>query len=171
MTQQVKLLIMGHSQHGKDTVCQLLETIFGIRSISSSRFAADEIVYPVLKERYGYTSVEECYNDRHNHQQEWFELIKDFNTPDGCRLARRLFQQYDVYNGIRNVEEFQAIKAEGLFDVSIWVDASKRKPPEAFTSCTVTSADVDIILLNNEPLYKTAQHLIPVITSIYPFLK
>ncbi len=168
ITTKPKLILLGYGEHGKGTCVKLLNTIFGLTGISSSYFANEHVVYPVLKDLYGYTSFDECYYDRHNHRQEWYDLIKQYNTPDGCRLARDLYAQYNIYDGVRNIEEFISIKEAGLFDYAIWVDASQRKPIEDASSCTVSSKDADIVLDNNGPLYITTRKLIKLITTLYP---
>lgn len=145
----MKLMVMGHGRHGKDTACEILRDRFGLDFISSSFAAAETVVYPVVKDMLGYQTVEECYNDRSNHRALWFQLIKAYNHLDGARLARAIYSRVDVYCGIRNRVEFQAIKAARLFDYAIWVDASDRLPPESTESCTVTRDDADYVLDNN----------------------
>ena len=166
---QPRLMVIGHADHGKDTCCALLGELFNITSISSSYFANEKIIYPLLKDRY--PTPQACYEDRDNNRPFWFTKIKDYNTPDGCRLARDLYQAYDAYNGCRNRIEFQAIKEAKLFDYALWVDASLRKPPEDSRSCTVTPQDADYILDNNGPLSSTKQQLKELILHLYPHLR
>lgn len=150
MTKKLNLMLLGYGHHGKDTVADIL-THYGFTFVSSSWAAAEHVVYPVLSSKYGYQSVEECFNDRANHRQEWYELIKAYNTPDLARLARRIYDQANIYVGIRDRDEFYAAKDEGLFDYAIWVDASKRLPVESTNSCTVKPDDADIVIDNNGP--------------------
>lgn len=161
-----KLILLGYGDHGKDHIARLIYEIYGLTSIASSRFALEKVVYPVLKKKYGYKTKERCYNDKHTKRKEWFNLIKEYNTPDGCRLARELYEQYDIYNGVRNIEEFEAIKAANLFNVSIWIDASQRKPIESSDSCTVKPSDADFILDNNGPLSQTVIKLVELLDPI-----
>lgn len=144
----MKLMIMGHARHGKDTVCEILRDDHGFTFESSSMAAARYAIHPVLKDLLGYRTIEECYNDRHNHRALWFELIKAYNYRDGARLGRAIFADHDIYCGIRNEAEFMAIKEAGLFDCSIWVDASGRVPAETTDSCTVSWEMADLILDN-----------------------
>ena len=149
----LRLIICGMGNHGKDTVCNTLFTISDDFSyISSSEMACKFIIYPAMKEMFGYASPEECYENRRSHRTKWFNLIKDYNTPDGTRLGQLIFSQYNVYNGIRNKLELDAIRANNMVDTVIWVDASKRMPPEPSTSITVTVEDADYILDNNGTL-------------------
>ena len=80
-------MILGSARHGKDTMAEILRDEFGMTFESSSQSAADIFLYDLLKEKYGYETSEECFEDRHNHRQEWYEAIKAYNK-DGC--TRRL---------------------------------------------------------------------------------
>lgn len=165
-----KLMIMGYGEHGKDTVCKIINQLYGLTSISSSYFANEIAVYPFLKDLYGYQNPQECYDDRHNHRDEWFRLIKKFNTPDECRLAREIYQQHNGYNGVRDINEFTPIKTAKLFDWSIWVDALERKPPESAESCTVSREDADVVLSNNGAIEETTDEIIKLMSQLYPKL-
>ena len=144
-----KIIVLGYARHGKDSVCELLAR-HGYTLKSSSLFACEKVVYPALKDKYGYESIEACYQDRVNHRKEWFDLIAQYNTPDLTKLGAALFREYDIYCGLRNINEFIALKNSGINIVTIWVDASCRLPAEDAESCTVTSDLADIIVDNNE---------------------
>src|SRR5262249_16104405 len=87
-----------------------------------------------------------------NHRHAWFEQIKAYNTPDGARLARELYQTHDIYVGIRNPIELEAIKAERLYDYSIWVDRSEHVPPEPEACNKMKPGMANFILDNNATL-------------------
>lgn len=152
-TERPKLLVIGYGRHGKDTVCEMLRDKYGYKFMSSSMFAAQQVVYPVLKNKYGYATVDECYADRHNHRAEWFELIAAYNAFDLSRLARELLVEHDIYCGMRNRAELLACKEQGVFDHIVWVDATGRGiPPEDASSCTVGIQDATYIIYNNGTL-------------------
>lgn len=149
----MKLLITGHAEHGKDTVCEILVETFGLKFVSSSYFCMERAVIPWLAERgITYPTLEACYADRVNHRAHWYDAIADYNTPDKVRLGRELFEQYDIYCGLRNFDEFSAQRQQGLFDFSIWVEAFPRKLPEPVTSITIRREDCDFVLDNNRAL-------------------
>jgi hypothetical protein len=125
---RLKLLILGHGRHGKDTVGDMIAEKFTLKSISSSLFAAKEAVFPIMELTHGYKTVEECYEDRGNHRELWYRLISMYNTPDKSRLVRGLLKDHDIYVGLRCSEEYQAAKQ--YFDAVLWVDAHKRFPAE-----------------------------------------
>lgn len=149
-----KLMILGYARHGKDTVADILVKHFGLKKEDSSQFAGKQVMMPYFASRgIHYASWDECYRDRVNHRQEWYEQITAYNTPDRARLAREIYTVSDMYVGIRNRSEFEAVKAERLFDYSIWVDASRRGiPPESTASNTMTKEMADHVILNDGTL-------------------
>lgn len=145
----MNLLIIGHRQHGKSDVGKMLASVLNTKAHDSSWFMAERVVYPALKEKYGYTSVEECYDDRGAHRQEWFDLIEAYNvTPD--RLTRAILDEGSIYIGMRSRMEFAGSNQH--FDFIIWVDASERVDSEPTTSMKLTMADADYVLDNNGPI-------------------
>lgn len=144
-----KLLIIGHGRHGKDTVCDILEKKYNFKFLSSSQFASERLVFPALKDLYNYKTADECYADRHNHRQEWYELISDYCKPDAARLGKEIFAEYDIYCGLRNKKEFHAMKNQGVFDYAIWVDRSDYLPAEPKTSMTLEEWMADFTIDNN----------------------
>lgn len=153
----MKLLIMGHGRHGKDTVATMIANRTGLTWGSSSMVALHKAVWPVLKnetiyegEYPRYDSPEECFADRHNRRAEWHKLIQEYNTPDKAKLAREVLERYDMYVGMRCQQEFYA--SRDLFDLVIWVDASLRHEDESSDSCTVDWRMADIVINNNRSI-------------------
>jgi hypothetical protein len=144
-----KLLIIGNARHGKDSMAELLETEFGMTFMSSSQAAADIFIYDVLKEKYGYKTSEECFEDRMNHRAEWYNMICEYNKDDKARLAKEILKRTDCYVGMRDSGEIKECIKQGLFDRVIWVDASKRLPLEPKDSFNIKQSDADEIIENN----------------------
>lgn len=148
----MKLLIIGHGRHGKDTVSAIMSSNYGLSFTSSSAFCSKLFIYDMLKDKYGYNSEQECYNDRHNHRAEWFDLICAYNKDDQARLGREIFKENDIYCGLRNYDEFAALKREKVFNYTIWVDRSLILPLEAESSMNLTPDLADFYLDNNGSL-------------------
>jgi dephospho-CoA kinase len=147
---EIKLLLVGSARHGKDSLAEILKENFGLSFISSSQACADIFIYDELKDKYGYKTPEECFNDRVNHRQEWYEMICDYNKDDKARLAKEILKYNNTYVGMRDSSEIKECLNQGLFDLVIWVDASKRLPRESSNSFNITEADADIIIENND---------------------
>ena len=77
------------------------------------------------------------------------QAIREFNRPDPTALGHAIFEEHDIYCGIRSKAEFHALKNAGVFDASIWVDRSDHIPPEDKGSCTVEPWMADFVLDNN----------------------
>lgn len=144
-----KLLVTGYGEHGKDTVCEMLEIYYGFKFTSSSKFLADKVIFPALKDRFGYSTVDECYADRRNHRSEWYALITEYNKDDPTTLGRAIYNEMDIYCGLRNKRELHAMKNCGMYNVSIWVDAGDRIESETEASCTIEPWMCDFIIDNN----------------------
>ena len=148
----MKIMIMGHGGHGKDEAARILCEILELKYLGSSWAACDAFIFDSLAAPLGYRTRSECYAGRRDWRTLWGELMAAYNARDAARLGRYVYAQADVYVGVRRVEEFHAIKAEGLFDVAIWVDALGRLPPESVSSCTVGPELADLVLNNNGTL-------------------
>lgn len=147
-----KLLVIGHGRHGKDTVCEILRDKYNFNFESSSRFCSKKFIFDRLKDIYGYADEEACYADRHNHRQEWYEMIRDYCRPDAARLGREIFEEHDIYCGLRNKAEFHAMRNTGVFDYAIWVDRLDHLPPEPATSMSLEIWMADFVIDNNGSL-------------------
>lgn len=143
------LLIIGSARHGKDTFAELLRDNFGLGFVSSSQAASDIFIYDTLKKQYGYTTPEQCFEDRINHRAEWHDLIFEYNQEDRARLAKEILKRADCYVGMRNRDEIAESMKQGLFDLIIWVDASERLPLESPDSFNIDKACADIVIENN----------------------
>jgi len=145
----MKILIIGHMRSGKDTLAELFQQHFGLTFMSSSQASTEFFLYDQLKNKYGYNSPEECFNDRVNHRDEWYLAICDYNKDNRARLANDILSKTDCYVGMRDKAEFDECVKQKLFDLIIWVDASKRLPLEPGTSFNINISDADIIVENN----------------------
>jgi hypothetical protein len=147
--QKNKLLIIGNQRHGKDSFAEILSEEFGYTFASSSQSAADIFIYDALKDKYGYTTAEECFEDRVNHRAEWYDMICDYNKDDKARLAKGILELSDCYVGMRDRDEITECMKQGLFDIIIWVDASERLPLEDVSSFNIDRSCADVIVENN----------------------
>jgi dephospho-CoA kinase len=160
-----KFLVIGNAGHGKDTAAEMLCQMYaGMRFVSSSMFAAERVVYPALKDKYGYTSPEQCYADRVNHRAEWYNLILEYND-NRQRLTREIVQEHDIYVGMRSKEEYEQSKE--LFDIILWVDRSKVLPLESKDSMTIEYNSFEHIFIdNNGTLDELRENLVNALANI-----
>jgi dephospho-CoA kinase len=151
-TKSPKLLVVGNARHGKDTFAEILSQQFGMTFESSSQAASNIFIYDLLKEKYDYKTPEDCFEDRFNHRQEWYEAICDYNKSDKSKLAKGILERADCYVGMRDCVEIEECLRQNLFDIVIWVDASKRLPMEDASSFNIDKSCADIVVENNDTL-------------------
>lgn len=156
---KTKLFIVGHARHGKTYAGDFIARHAGLKAVDSSKFAADRVVMSWMKENLGiqYDDAEECWADRHSHRDSWYKAITGYNTPDLSRLSREIFEENQIYVGIRNRDEFIASKS--CADLSIWIDASERLPKEPASSMSIKREDADIVVFNNGSVKEYNQKL------------
>lgn len=128
----MKLNINGYAQHGKDTVADLLTEHYQLQKASASHLIAQAIMDENVLGPY--QSLEECYEDRKNHRETWYQFVhhKRINNPSW--MIQETMENGDMYVGIRSTAEY--LNNVYQFDATIWVDASRRGvPKEDSDSC------------------------------------
>ena len=130
----MKLLIIGHARHGKTEAAKILKRERGFQFKDSSKAAAEIFLYDKLKDKYGYKDFKECYEDRVNHREEWFDNICRFNKKDPARLAKEIMKEADIYCGMRSNREIQKCINDNVFDhiVEIFNPHLPKESPESF---------------------------------------
>lgn len=149
MGNNIKICVLGHMRSGKDTLAEIFNQEFGLTYKSSSMAAAEIFIFNVLKYKYKYKTLNECFEDRVNHRAEWHKLICDYNKNDKARLAKDILENSNCYVGMRDTEEINECIKQKLFDLIIWVDASERLPEEDKSSFNIDKSCTDIIIENN----------------------
>lgn len=147
----MKLLIIGHGRHGKDELAKIFQERYGLSCTSSSLAAAKIFLYKEMKGKFGYKTFEECYEDRHNHRDYWFDKIVKYNKKDPARLAKEILKNSDIYVGMRSSVEIQECMSQGLFDNVIWIERPDT-PLESKGSFNITEKDAKIKVINDGTL-------------------
>lgn len=147
-------------RHGKDTVAEYLQSIFGFTFQSSSQMACDLFIYDGLKEKYNYTSSLECFLDRGNHRAEWHDLICDYNKDDKARIAKEIMKKADIYVGMRSNEEVEECINQDIFELIIGV-YNPRLPEEDKSSFNINIWEKsDFVIPNSGTLEDLEQRII-----------
>jgi len=133
----VRILILGHARHGKDSVADILCERFSLRCTASSKAALPIFMFDVLNDKYdkNYKNYEEAFNDRVNCRDIWYDEIAEYNYDDKTRLAKEIMKENDIYVGLRSSEEVEQCIKEGVFDLIFGV-YDYRKPHEPINSNT-----------------------------------
>ena len=147
-----KLLVISSARWGKDTFGEILNEEFGYTYESSSQSASRIFLYDLLKDRYGYRTPEECFEDRVNHRQEWYEAICEYNKDDKAKLAKEIMKNSSMYIGMRDRTEIDECLRQNIFDLIVWIDSSERLPEEDISSFNIDKSCADVIIDNNSDL-------------------
>jgi cytidylate kinase len=154
----MKILILGHGRHGKDTVAELLAQKYDLKFTSSSMAACKAFIFQALSFM-NYATFQECFDDRHNHRGLWYELIRAVNCKDRAKLCKHILAKSNMYVGMRCEEEYKSSKH--LFDHIIYVSAFERIKDKDETM-KIKHAKEMICIFNNgteEELAKQIQEL------------
>lgn len=152
-----KILILGQGRHGKDTVAEILRDKYGVSFMSSSE-ACSEVLKPVLDVVNGEKSSQHHFSERHKHRMLWMKLISLYNSADKAALAKHILSKTDLYVGMRSNLEYNECIGQGLFDLVIYVDASKRvdyKDPTA----EIEYDNTMYLVSNNGSLYNLEEEV------------
>ena len=162
----MKFLILGFAQSGKDTFADYVVEEYALKFKSASMLMAEKIIIPKFPGRY--SSVSECYADRVNHRSVWAKLLEEYIEDDKTRFIREVFDESEIYCGLRSPTELLTAKKENLFDLSIWIDRDMCF--EDKSSCGLTKHYADIIIENNgslQDLYDKADALFCLFDEFY----
>lgn len=144
-----RFAVCGLGRHGKGTAAKYLAQHYGFPYLQSTSEAAAEVVFLTLRERYGYATVQECWNDRAAHREEWGRAIAYFNGDDPCRLYTKMVRDGNtIIEGIRRRDELRACVDRGVVDLTLWIDASLRCGRDDL-SCEIGPGDCDVVIDNN----------------------
>lgn len=156
----MKAFITGYAHHGKDTLAEVFKEVYKLSFMSSSMFCLYKCILPyhraqkcTIKHTQEFLNSKfkddkDMFDKRKHHRRAWHEIIKNYNGQDLARLSREIFKIYNLYVGIRNIDEYNAYIKEYPNTINIWV-YNENQPVEERTSNTMTPDHADIIIYNN----------------------
>lgn len=162
----MKILIIGHARHGKDTTAEFINKHFGLTFRSSSLAASEIFIYKVLKEKYNYATPNECFEDRVNHRKEWYDLIVNYNKNNKSQLASEILKTSDIYVGMREYTEINSCRNDNLFDLVVGV-YNPYLPEEAVDSFNINIwKESDFIIPNVGTKKELEQKIITIFSKL-----
>lgn len=72
-----RLMIMGHARHGKDTVCSIMEELYGLRWVSSSWKCAEMVICRILSDEHFAKEFLDTLQE--SMRAKFIDQIKDYN--------------------------------------------------------------------------------------------
>lgn len=144
---QKKLLIVGHGRAGKDTACEYLAQITGLRNAGTTSKYLAEYVAGKLG-----LSVEEAYARRHESdamRMVWYNAGNELREKDPTILIRQALANGEITGGVRDREEVVRARTQGLVDLVVWIEnRSVRSDP----TVQFGPEDCDLVIPNNGSL-------------------
>lgn len=143
MPSRITIGIAGHGRAGKDTVAELLAGSTSLRYRAGTSYYARHVVFEAMqKAGFGYPDAHAAWLDRHSRRVFWAHTIGEYNRDDPVRLYRDCLAEQDILTGVRWRREKEALDADGLVDLWVWVSrpGNTTDPTMEFTSgeCDLT---------------------------------
>ena len=136
------IAFIGHGEGGKSEAAKIYCRLTGHKLIGSSSWHMREYIAKELG-----LSLEEAWNTRRQRRSEWRRIYRQYLEQDKARIVREMFQKGNVLEGLRSRDEFDAAKAEGLFDLVVWVECPWVKVD---ATQDLGPADADLVLNNDQ---------------------
>lgn len=155
------LAIVGMGRAGKDTAGEYLSQTFGLRPVKSSSLNA----LPLVAHMAGADDLDAFYAERHANRGFWIEACNALRADDLTRLARWCLGACDVAVGLRGKHEFAAVMADGVCDLSVWVDRDVPVDP----TVEFAREDCDVVVENRQSLDRFRQRLARLGKLVYRF--
>jgi len=141
-----RIAFCGPGRSGKDECSTYFARITGLRFAGSM----SQFLCPFVAARLG-LSDEEAFARRHESdamRMTWYRIGNELRDSDPALLVRETLKAGEICNGIRDIREFEAAKAEGLADLFIWVERDVPTDP----TITYGAGLCDVVLDNNGSL-------------------
>lgn len=145
-----KIAICGHGRSGKDTAGRWLAENTPLRL----GLTTSQVIAPVIAAEDG-VSVEVAFARRHQERERWFRRGNELRRNDPAYLVRGCLAGGEIAVGLRNADEIEAARAEGLIDLFVWVERDVPRDPTQ----TFDASLCDVVILNNGTLAEFHERL------------
>lgn len=133
-----KILVVGPGRCGKDESCAIIERLTGLKNAGTFSKHLTPFVAAALG-----VSEAEAYANRHRDRETWFRIGEEMRQGDPTRLCRLAFKAGDVSGGVRGREEIEAIRAQGLTDLIVWVNRDVPHDPTLMFGEEMADVQID----------------------------
>lgn len=151
----VTVMFVGHGRAGKDTAAGMFSEITGMKNAgSTSKYLLKEVA-----KRLNRTDLDQVYAERHANRKFWYDVGNELRESGPSTLIRQALKHGNITAGVRDMAEITAVREEHLIDLIVWIE-NERVPADP--TVMFTSADADIVILNNgslDHLFKRLERL------------
>lgn len=132
----MRLLLVGHGEHGKDSAGEYLSQITTLRYAgSTSNFLAKYVAAETGQ------TVERAFATRREHRQQWYDIGRRLRESDPGILIRESLAVADIAAGCRDLEEIIACREQRMVDLIVWI-ANRNKPDDPTVKFGSEVADI-----------------------------
>jgi hypothetical protein len=137
-------MFVGHGRAGKDTACEHLARVTGLRNAgTTSKYLAEYVAAKL-----GLPAAE-AYARRHESDAMrtfWYEAGNELRQKGPTTLVRTALEHGPITGGVRDLAEVVAAREEGLVDIVVWV-SNPRVPADP--TVKFTSEQCDLVIENH----------------------
>lgn len=146
----VRIMVVGMAEHGKDEFLKfVLEELPELTFRSTTEEAMEHFMFDALKHQFGYSTIEDAVADKGTKRPLLKGLFQLYCFHDKAAFIKHVFRKYNFYCGVRDHEELAKAQADEIVDITVFINASKRKPPEPIESFNLRHEQFDIEIDNN----------------------
>lgn len=137
-----RILFVGHGRHGKDTACEVLARATGWKNAGTTSIYLTPHVVAEYQRLGLHHLVRDAYAHRHANRELWRRVGDEIRKDDPALLVKDALRVGPITGGCRGLPEIRAVRDESVVDLIVWVDASKRLPPDPTVEFGPEWADV-----------------------------
>lgn len=136
-----RILVCGPGRAGKDTALDYLASITTLRNAGST----SKYITPYAAGQLGISEAEAYRrrNESDEMRERWRQLGDEYRRDDPALFVRMALRHGDMTGGCRTVEEIEAVRAEHLVDLIVWIN-NPRVPHDPSLKFSIEAADVII---------------------------
>lgn len=139
-----RLLVCGHGRAGKDTACEILEKVTGLKNAGTTSKYLCKFVAAKLG-----ISEEEAYARRHESDDMrmlWYHTGNEIRNNDPVCLIKEALKNGEITGGIRDMQEVLGAKQTGTVDLIVWIENNRVKPDPTMK---FGSKECDVVIENH----------------------
>jgi hypothetical protein len=125
----MNIMILGHKEHGKTTLAELLNYRFGFTFVDTTiRLRDITKEYLTSNPQLGLSSGvfhQQFHTNKDKVRHVMVEALADYNKDDPVRFIKEQFERCNVYAGCRSNAQYEAAKP--FIDLTFWIKDNRKE--------------------------------------------
>ena len=123
----MKIMVLGHKDHGKTTVAEMLHSRFGFRFTDTTKGVVELTKAFIRKNPQPGIPEFECLygSNKDSVRAVMVKALADYNQKNPSRFIKEQYKVCDVYAGCRSSTEYEA--AKDIIDFTFWVQDPRKE--------------------------------------------